>query len=278
LVRFVTLRGVNLGVIFAVALLIGIVLIAASAPLLPIPDPNAIATSSRLQPPSLSGPLLGTDELGRDIFSRLIWGARISLFAGVAAALAAAVLGTALGVIAAYRGGWVDELLMRLTDVLMAFPYILLAIAIAAALGPGLLNAMIAVVIASFSIFVRLVRSETLLVKAKAFVEAARASGFRDRRIICVHILPNVLPSIVILFALELGEMIISTSSLSFLGLGVEPPTADWGNMLARGRGFITLAPYIALIPGAAIASVVLAANFLGSTLRDVLDPTLRHN
>lgn len=246
------------------------------APRLPLPNPNAVDAASRLLPPFSAGHPLGTDNLGRDMLGRLVWGARVSLIAGFAAAALAMVIGVPIGLFAGYYGGWIDETMMRVTDALMAFPYILLPIAIAAALGPGLRNATFAIAITAFPLFARLVRGAVLSIREREHIEAARASGANNRRIVLRHILPGVLSPIVVAGTLQMGDMIIATSSLSFLGLGTQPPTADWGDMLASGRSYITVAPHIATLPGLAITLVVLAGNLMGDGLRDAIDPRLR--
>jgi peptide/nickel transport system permease protein len=187
----------------------------------------------------------------------------------------AMAIGVSLGLLGGYFGAWVDSAVMRLTDVLMAFPYILLAIAVAAALGPGLFNAMLAIAMTTFPLFARLVRGTVLSLREQEFIAAARVLGASDRLILTRHVLPNVLAPIIVAGTLSVGDMIIATSSLSFLGLGTQPPIADWGNMLADGREFVTVAPHIAALPGAAIVIIVLACNFLGDGLRDALDPRL---
>src|SRR5262245_43724128 len=246
-----------------------IVLAALAAPYLPLPDPDTVDTPNRLRPPMTAGHLLGTDEFGRDLLSRLVWGGRVSLLAGVGAAAAAMVVGVALGIVAGYYGGWAETVIMRLTDILMAFPYILLAIAIVAGLGPGLRNAMIAIAIVSFPLYTRVVLS----VRAREFVEAAHALGSSDPLILARHVIPHVLSPLVVAFSLDVGAKILATSGLSFLGLGSQPPTADWGSMLATGRQFVILRPHVVLLPGLAIFVMVLALNLVGDALRDLLDP-----
>jgi len=253
--------------------IVAIVLFALIAPYLPIQDPDAVDTPSRLRPPLSPGHILGTDEFGRDLLSRLVWGARISLLAGVGAAGAAMVVGVGLGLLAGYYSGWPETLIMRLTDILMAFPYILLAIAIVAGLGPGLRNAMIAIAIVGFPIYTRLVRGVVLTIRAREFVEAAHALGSPDRLILARHVVPHLLSPVIVAFSLDVGAKILATSGLSFLGLGTQPPTADWGSMLATGRQFVILRPHVVLLPGLAIFVIVLALNLVGDALRDFLDP-----
>jgi peptide/nickel transport system permease protein len=260
----------------AATAVLAVVLGAALAPLLPLLDPDAVDTPQRLRPPLSSGHVLGTDEFGRDLLSRLIWGARVSLLAGVGAAGGAMVVGVGLGIAAGYYTGWTETVIMRLTDILMAFPYILLAIAIVAGLGPGLRNAMIAIAIVGFPIYTRLVRGLVLSLRTREFVEAARALGSPDRLILLRHVAPHLLSPVIVAFSLDVGAKILATSGLSFLGLGTQPPTADWGSMLATGRQFVILRPHVVLLPGFAIFAMVLALNLVGDALRDLLDPRAR--
>ncbi len=257
----------------AVLTLVAAVLLAALAPWLPLADPDTVDTPNRLRPPLSPGHALGTDEFGRDLLARLVWGARVSLLAGAAAAAAAMVIGVGLGVLGGFYTGWIETVVMRLTDILMAFPYILLAIAIVGGLGPGLRNAMIAIAIVGFPLYTRLVRSVVLSLREREFVEAARALGAADTVILGRHILPHLLSPVIVAFSLDVGVKILATAGLSFLGLGTQPPTADWGSMLATGRQFVVLSPHVALLPGLAIFVVVLALNLVGDALRDALDP-----
>jgi peptide/nickel transport system permease protein len=257
----------------AALVIVGVVLAALLAPYLPLADPDTVDTPNRLRPPLTPGHFLGTDEFGRDLLSRLVWGARISLLAGVATAAAAMLCGVVLGVFGGYYSGWPETVIMRLTDILMAFPYILLAIAIVAGLGPGLRNAMIAIATGGFPIYTRLVRGIVLSVRGREFVEAARALGSPDRLILVRHIVPQLISPVVVAFSLDVGAKILATAGLSFLGLGTQPPTADWGSMLATGRQFVVLSPHVVLLPGLAIFVIVLALNLLGDALRDILDP-----
>jgi peptide/nickel transport system permease protein len=254
-----------------------IVLLAAMAPVLPIPAPTETSFGDRLRPPLSPGHLLGTDQLGRDVLSRIIWGARVSLVIGALAAAIAASVGSLIGLVAGYFGGNVDTVIMRVIDVMLAFPYILLAIALVAALGPGLTNAMIAIAIANVSFYARNVRGNVLALRNQPFVEAARSAGSSHGAILARHILPNTFASILVLLSLNIGWMITETAGLSFLGLGAQPPTADWGSMLADGRQFITVNYHLTLIPGVMILLIVLALNVLGDSLRDALDPRLRN-
>ncbi len=223
-----------------------------------------------------AGHWMGTDEFGRDVLSRVIWGAQASLQAGATAATIALVVGLVLGMFAAYYGGRADNLIMRTMDVVLAFPYILLAIAIVAILGPGLRNAMIAIGIVYIPHYARVVRGAVLSVRARDYVEAARALGARDGRIMWQHVLPNTLAPVIVQTTLNVGTAIIDTAGLSFLGLGTQPPTPDWGNMLSAGRSYVFDSPWIATFPGLAILVTVLAFNLMGDALRDAFDPRLR--
>ena len=253
-----------------------VVLLAFVTPLLPLPDPDITDTGNRFLPPFSEGALLGTDHLGRDQLSRLLWGTRLSLAVGFAAATIAAVLGAAVGIIAGYYGGRVDNLIMRGVDMLMAFPYILLALAIVAALGPGLLNALIAVAAVNIPFFARNIRGITVGIANKEFVDAARLAGMNDARIILSEVLPNVIPVIVIAMSTTVGWMILETAGLSFLGLGSQPPQADLGSMLGEARAALITSPHTSVVPGAMILIIVMAINLLGDGVRDALDLRLR--
>jgi peptide/nickel transport system permease protein len=259
--------------VFALLALVGAVSLAILAPYLPISDPDAVDTPNRLRPLLSPGHPLGTDEFGRDLLARLIWGARVSLLAGIATAVGAMLMGVTLGILSGYYTGWVETVIMRLTDILMAFPYILLAIAIVAGLGPGLRNAMIAIAIVGFPLYTRLVRGVVLSIREREFVEAAQALGSTDCLILARHIVPQLLSPLIVAFSLDVGAKILATAGLSFLGLGTQPPTADWGSMLATGRQFVILSPHVVLLPGLAIFAIVLALNLVGDALRDLLDP-----
>ncbi len=257
--------------VLAALVLLAAVLAALLAPWLPLADPDVVDTPNRLRPPLAAGHALGTDEFGRDLLARLVWGARVSLTAGVASAAAAMLVGVTLGVLGGFYTGWIETVVMRLTDILMAFPYVLLAIAIVAGLGPGLRNAMVAIV--GFPIYTRLVRSVVLSLREREFVEAARALGASDAVILGRHVLPHLLSPVIVAFSLDVGAKILATAGLSFLGLGTQPPTADWGSMLATGRTFVILSPHVVLLPGLAIFVIVLALNLVGDAVRDLLDP-----
>jgi len=260
----------------AAILLILLALLSLLAPVLAPKDPFETDLAMRLAPIGTPGYPLGTDDLGRDILSRLIWGGRVSLLVGLGAVLVAMILGILVGLIGGYFGGWTDSVIMRLIDILMAFPAILLAIAIVASLGPGLRNAMIAVSIVGIPYYARIVRGNVLSLREQEFVEAAHMIGTSHIRIMARHVLPNCLGPLIVAATLDVGWMIMAAAGLSFLGLGAQPPTAEWGVMLSQGRQFIRVAPHISILPGAAIFLVVLAFNFLGDGLRDALDPRLR--
>lgn len=218
----------------------------------------------------------GVDSLGRDIFSRVLVGAQISLAAGVFAVLIGAIIGTVLGLLAGYYEGWWDRLTMRICDVLFAFPGILLAIAVVAVLGSGIANVIVAVAIFSIPAFARLVRGNTLVLKQQTFIESARSIGASDVTILFSHILPGTVSSIVVYFTMRIGTSIISAASLSFLGLGAQPPTPEWGAMLNEARADMVIAAHVALFPAVAIFLTVLAFNLLGDGLRDALDPKVK--
>lgn len=261
--------------LLGLAFLVFITALAIAAEWLPLIPPNEIHSKDRLAAPGELGYLFGSDELGRDIFSRVIWGGRISLAAGVLTSLAALVIGVAIGLAAGYYGGRLDAWLMRFTDVVLAFPIILLAIGIVAALGPSLNNTLIAVSFAGFPLYARVVRGLVLSTREMEYVSAARAIGATNVRIMLRHILPNLFASVLVTFTLDVGEKIILTASLSFLGMGTQPPTADWGTMVAAGRNLIRAAPHMIIVPGTVIFFVVLAFNIVGDALRDALDPRL---
>lgn len=254
--------------------LIGV--IALLAPWLPIPSPNTTLPANRLQPILSEGHLLGTDPLGRDILSRLIWGTRVSIAVGLSATAIAALIGSLIGLVSGYARGLTDNVLMRGIDMLMAFPYILLALAIVAVLGPGLLNALYAIAIVNIPFFARNVRGVTVGLASREFVDAARLSGKSHTAILFTEVLPNVLPVIVITMSTTVGWMILETAGLSFLGLGAQPPQSDLGSMLGEGRRLLFNAPHVSIIPGLMIFALVMSINLLGDGVRDILDPRLR--
>ncbi len=261
---------------FGAVVLALVVVLCLIVPLLPLAEPNAIDTADKFLPPFSPGHPLGTDHLGRDLLSRLLWGTRLSLAVGTCAAMAAAFSGTLLGVTAGYFGGRIDNILMRLVDMLMAFPYILLALAIVAALGPGILNALIAVAAVNVPFFARNIRGISAGLTAREFIDAARLSGQGHARIIVTELLPNVLPVIVVAVSTTVGWMVLETAGLSFLGLGSQPPQADLGSMLGEARAAFLTAPHVMMVPGAMIFLIVMSINLLGDGLRDALDPRLR--
>jgi len=238
-------------------------------------DPIAIDIQSRLQPPDWQHPF-GTDDFGRDVLSRVLDGASISLQVGGIAVSISMIAGTLLGAISGYYGGWLDEVIMRVMDVLFAFPAILLAIAILAALGPGIGNAMIAIGVVYTPIFARITRASVLTVREEVFIEAARSIGSNDRRILIRHILPNVLAPIIVETTVSLAFAILAEAALSFLGLGTQPPEPSWGRMLSESRSYIQNAPWLGIFPGLAIMFTVMGFNFLGDGLRDALDPRMK--
>ncbi|MEX0760113.1 MAG: dipeptide/oligopeptide/nickel ABC transporter permease/ATP-binding protein, partial [Tistlia sp.] len=253
-----------------------VLLLALAVPLLPLQPPDATAPADRLLRPFTEGHLLGTDELGRDLLSRLLWGTRVSLAVGLSATLIAAFFGSLIGLVAGYAGGRLDGLLMRGIDLVMAFPYILLALGIVAVLGPGLLNALYAIAVVNIPFFARNIRGVTLGLARREFVDAARLSGKSHLLIVTSEILPNVLPVVVVTMSTTLGWMILETAGLSFLGLGAQPPQADLGSMLGEGRKLLFTAPHVSVIPGLMIFLVVMSINLLGDGIRDVLDPRLK--
>lgn len=246
------------------------------APYLGLPDPNIIDLGHRLAGPGKDGYLLGADEFGRDYLSRLIWGGRISITIGFFAVILSLGTGLLLGLLTGYlRGVW-DLTIMRFIDVLMAFPYILLAITIVAALGPGLRNTMIALAVAGVPYYTRIVRGSVLGLMEKEFILAARAVGTPPIRIIVRHILPNVIAPMIVAATLDVGWMIMAGAGMSFLGLGAQPPDAEWGLMLSNGSKYLRAAPHLSIFAGMAISLVVLALNFIGDGLRDALDPKVQ--
>lgn len=243
------------------------------APWLVPMDPNAQNLQNRLMPPMTDGHLLGTDLLGRDVLSRLIMGSRISLIIATAAIVLSVTIGVLVGLISGYIGGWVDTVLMRIVDAWLAFPFLLLAIAVVAILGPGLVNIIIALVVSQWVLYVRLVRGVTLSLREREFVASARMLGVRNIPIMIKHILPNIFAPIMVVATLEVGIIIVTEASLSFLGLGVDASQPFWGAMLADGKAYMTAAWWLATIPGLVIFLVVLAINLVGDTLQDAIDP-----
>lgn len=249
-----------------------VILVGIFAPYLMPNDPVKVSLDQRLAPPSAAYPL-GTDHLGRCLLSRLIFGTRVSLSTAAVALFAIMLISIPVGTVAGYVGGWVDNLLMRLVDILLAFPSLILALVIAGMLGPGLLNVMLAVSAVGWVGYARMIRGLVLSVKEKEYIMAARASGTPEWVIVIRHILPNVLSPVIVLATLDIGSLVLSISGLSFLGLGAQPPTPEWGSMLNDGRSYMQVAPQLMVCPGMAIMIVVSAFNLLGDGLRDALDP-----
>jgi len=249
-----------------------LVIVAVFAPQIAPYDPQEIDYAISMEPPSKEH-IAGTDVFGRDILSRIIFGARISLWVGFVSVLAAAAAGVSLGLVSGFFGGFLDNLIMRTCDILFAFPGILLAIAIVAILGPGLANVVIAVSVFSMPTFARIVRGNTLGIKEMLYIKAARSTGASRKRLMFVHILPGTLSNIIVYFTLRIGTSIITAASLSFLGLGAQPPTPEWGAMLSESRDYIGVADHMILFPGIAIFLTVLFFNLFGDGLRSALDP-----
>jgi len=256
-------------------LTIVLILVALAAPLISPFDPNSQDTFRRLEPPSKQH-LLGLDDLGRDVLSRILWGARVSLRVGFSVVFLASIIGITLGAMAGYFGGAVDTVVMRITDILLAFPGILLAIALVAVLGPSLNNVILALATIGWVGYARLVRGQVLKVREMEFVTAAKALGARSPRVIVRHVLPNVINPVIVMATLGLAGAILAEAALSFLGLGVQPPTPSWGAMLTAGRRYLGLANHLAIYPGIAIMLAVMGLNFLGDGLIDALDPKYR--
>lgn len=266
---------VNKGAVIGLAIILLLTLVAIFAPQLAPYSPNKMNAGPRLAAPSAKH-LMGTDSFGRDQFSRIIYGARISLYVGFIAVAIGAVCGGFIGAIVGYYGGRIDNILMRCMDVLLAVPQIILAIAIVGSLGANLINLMIAVGVSQIPRYARIVRASALSVRGQEFVEAARAIGASDFRIISENILPNCMAPIIVQSTLGVAAAILSAAALSFLGLGIQPPTAEWGSMLSLGRQYMRNAPHLTFFPGLIIAIVVIALNMFGDGLRDALDPKLR--
>ena len=270
----------NKGAVFGLIMVLGVIFSAVLAPWISPHDPILQDVEKRLFPPMWQegadpNYFLGTDHLGRDIVSRLIYGARISIVVSVSAVALSAVLGTLIGLLSGYYGGKVDNIFMRIADVQLAFPFILLAIAIIAVLGPNLQNIILTMAITGWVIYARVVRAEVLSLREKEFITSVRALGGSNGRIIFKHLFPNVVPPIIVIVTLEMARMIIMEAALSFLGLGIQPPTPTWGGMLADGRVYLVTSWWLATFPGLVIMLVVLGINLLGNWLRDMLDPRL---
>lgn len=269
---WLTLRG-NTMAMAGLIIILTLILIAAFAPLLAPHDPFAQDLGSRLKPLGTDGHLLGTDSLGRDILSRLIYGARITLYIVALVALIAPLLGLLVGTVAGYVGGWVDLVLMRLTDIFLAFPRLVLALAFVAGLGAGIENAVLAISLTAWPPYARLARAETLTIRSQDYISAIRLQGAGPLRIITRHIWPLCISSLIVRVTLDMAGIILAAAGLGFLGLGAQPPSPEWGAMISEGRRFILDHWWVATMPGLAIFTVSLAFNLLGDGLRDVLDP-----
>jgi len=273
------LRASRKGSIGAAIVLL-MLLVAIGVPLLPIPDPTAQDAGAKFTPAAVLGGgdwshPFGTDNLGRDVLSRVLWGARVSVAAGVLVVLVASILGSLLGAVAGYFGGWLDALIMRVVDIQLSFPFIVLAIIFVAIFGRGFLNIVIALAVALWVNYARLVRAETLKIRELEYVQAARGIGVPPLAIVREHVLPNVLPSILVLATLDVSWVIIYESSLSYLSLGIQPPTPTWGGMLYEGRNYLQEAVWMTIFPAVAIVTASLGINLFGDFLRDTIDPTL---
>ena len=256
-----------------IGLVCAIILIGVLAPMLVAPEmATKMHMTARLSPPSLTHPF-GTDQLGRDLLFRVLLGARTSLQIALTAVVMSVVIGLPLGMVSGYFGGWIDNVLMRLVDTLLAFPALLLALTISAVLGPNLQNTIIAIGVAFTPYLARIIRGEALRVAQMPYVEAARASGTTNLMILIRHVLPNIMPPVIVQATISLAFAILAEAGLSFLGLGTQPPAASWGLMIQASRDYLDIAPWTALVPGLAVAATVLGLNMFGDVLRDVLDP-----
>ena len=263
------------GAVAGLVVVTTVILLAAFAPLISPYDPVATSWTLVRKPPSMLH-WFGTDELGRDVLARVIYGSRASMLAGLISIAIAVSIGVPLGLLAGYRGGFVDGLISRITDAMLACPFLILAIALAAFLGPSLGNAMLAIGVSATPVFIRLTRGQVMSGKVEDYVEAARGVGNPPWRIALVHILPNILPALLVQATLSIAAAIIAEAALSFLGLGQQPPAPSWGSMLNAAQRFLTTAPWMAIWPGLAIFLVVLSLNLVGDGLRDALDPRER--
>jgi peptide/nickel transport system permease protein len=267
--------------LFGLAVVAVVILSAVGAPLVTVFDPIEQDINQRLKEPGWRNAagqahVLGTDHLGRDILARIIYGSRVALVVGLSAVLISGVLGMAIGLVSGYFGGKVDDFFMRLADIQLAFPFILLAIAVIGVLGPSLRNIIVVIGVSSWVVYARVVRGEVLSIREREFVQAAIALGSRDGRILLRHVLPNAFTPWLVVATLDMARVIVIESALSFLGLGVQPPTPTWGGMLADGRVYLSTAWWLATFPGLAILVTVLGINLLGDGLRDTLDPRLK--
>jgi len=256
-------------------IVIGFLIMALLAPVLAPYDPVKVDLVNRLKPPSRQF-LFGTDQFGRDILSRVLYGARIEVWIIFLVTVISGTIGTAIGIVAGYFGGWIDEVLMRITDIFLAFPRLILAMALSAVLGRGLTNAIIAISLVEWTVIARLARAEAMRVKSQPFVEAAKAVGASDLRILLFHVLPMCVSPILVQLTMRMGTIILTAAGLGFLGLGAQPPTPEWGAIVSDGRSYLINHWWIATFPGLFIALVVLGFNLLGDGIRDILDPRLR--
>jgi peptide/nickel transport system permease protein len=270
-VAFASNRVALIGLAFVIVL----VVVALFIPWISPHDPYRVALDEQFLPPSLIF-WLGTDNFGRDVLTRILYGARISLLVGTLPSLISLVIGAALGILSGYLGGKTDAIIMRLADMMIAFPSLLLAMVVMYTLGANLLNIFIALALVGWASVARVVRSQTLALKGKEFIEAARANGTSRLTIMLKHIFPNVIPTLIVLFSLSIPDAIMWESSLSFLGVGVQPPESSWGLLVAKGKEYLLQAPIVAIAPGIAILLTVLAFNFIGDGLRDALDPSMK--
>jgi peptide/nickel transport system permease protein/oligopeptide transport system permease protein len=257
------------------AFIVALVVVAVFLPWISPHDPYRVALDEQFLPPSWTF-WLGTDNFGRDVLTRILYGARISLLVGTIPSLISLVIGAAMGILSGYVGGKTDAIIMRVADMMIAFPSLLLAMVVMYTLGPNLLNIFFALALVGWASVARVVRSQTLALKGKEFIEAARANGTSRLTIMLKHVFPNVIPSLIVLFSLSIPDAIMWESSLSFLGVGVQPPEASWGLLVAKGREYLLQAPIVAIAPGVAILLTVLAFNFIGDGLRDALDPSMK--
>lgn len=259
----------------AIAFLVLVSVVALISPIIVPDDVNSPDFGARLIPPLNDGHIAGTDQLGRDVWDRMLLGARISLFVGFVTVLCAALIGIPIGMLAGFYGGWLDTILMRLVDVQLSFPFILLALTINAILGLGLRNIIITLIIAGWIEYARVARGETLVVREREYVQAAHLNGARSARIFLRHIFPNIITPLIVIGTLQVARFIIAEASISFLGFGVRPPTPAWGSMVSEGLDYIFSAWWLITLPGLALALVALAVNITGDWLRDTLDPRI---
>lgn len=260
------------GLIIGLVLVVALIAVAMLAPWVAPYDPDAQDVINRLGDPSAAH-WFGTDEFGRDVLSRVIWGARISLFVGFVATMAGVVIGTVIGIVSGYYGGWVDRVITACTDVLLSFPQLIMGLILVAVLGPSLQNLILAIAVTAVPAFVRVARGSTLAMKERDFVDACRALGYGDLRIMFLHVLPNILDEVVVMASLWLATAIRTESTLAFIGLGVPPPTATWGGIVREGFDNLLDAPWMSVFPSLAILAVMIALNLIGDGLRDATDP-----